>query len=38
MRINQTIESIQESELVVIGGRPGSGKSAFANLLVQDIF
>lgn len=37
-RINDAIDSIQEGEIFVIGGRPGSGKSAFANLLIQDIF
>jgi len=37
-KLNENIESIQEGEIVVIGGRPGSGKSAFANLLVQDLF
>jgi len=37
-KVNDAIESIQEGEIIVIGGRPGSGKSAFANLLVQDIF
>jgi replicative DNA helicase len=37
-KLNEGIEAIQEGEIIVIGGRPGSGKSAFANLLIQDIF
>ena len=37
-KLNDAIDSIQECEIFVIGGRPGSGKSAVLNLLVQDIF
>jgi len=37
-KLNDAIDSIQEAEIVVIGGRPGSGKSAVLNLLVEDIF
>ena len=37
-KINDAIDSIQEGEIIVIGGRPGAGKSAFSNLLIQDIF
>lgn len=36
--LNAVIDSIQEEELIVIGARPGMGKSAFANLLIRDIF
>lgn len=37
-KLNDAIDSIQEGEVIVLGGRPGSGKSAVLNLLVEDIF
>ena len=37
-KLNDAIDSIQEGEFLVVGGRPGSGKSAFANLMIRDIF